>query len=66
MSRCRKCGKDADYRRLCYACRTEWMAQRMVAYRQALDENGGTLTAANLKAVQKRAKQLERQASQAT
>jgi len=60
MSKCLKCGIDLAYskQRMCFECRREWTDKRQSTFHQALDELG-PLTKDNLKAVQKRVKELE-------
>ena len=62
MSRCWTCGIDLGYKggRRCYGCKKAWSDRRKTAYDQAVAENGGELTKANLKKVQARIKQLEK------
>ena len=63
MGRCIRCGQDAWPRgRVCNACMAKWKDRRMAAFNQATDELG-PLSGANLKAVQKRVRQLERKAN---
>ena len=59
MSRCKQCGNESDNRYLCHSCRKKWLAKREVAFDQAVSEIG-PLNAENLKAIQKRVKQLEK------
>jgi len=60
MSRCCKCGTDLAYskQRMCFECRKEWSSKRKSAFDRALDEFG-PLTKNNLRAIQKRVKELE-------
>lgn len=64
MARCKQCGKDAYPNRfVCPACMDEWKKIRTKAFNQAVEEIG-PLNADNLKAIQKRVKQLEKAANE--
>jgi hypothetical protein len=63
VSRCRDCGKDAYPNKfVCMDCMDAWKALREAAFNQAVAEIG-PLNAKNLKAIQKRVKQLEKEAT---
>lgn len=59
MSKCRKCGYEVSYGRICRDCMKSWKEKRIKAFNQAIIEIG-PLNATNLKAIQKRVKQLEK------
>ena len=59
MGKCRKCGAETWVGQTCHACKKKWIERRTMVFNQAVSELG-PLTNDNLKAIQKRIKQLEK------
>ena len=61
MAYCSGCGQELAYskQRQCFECKKKWSENRKRVFNQAVEEIG-PLNAENLKAIQKRVKQLER------
>ena len=64
MAKCLGCGQDLAYskQRQCYNCRRTWIDKRKAAFERATNELG-QINASNLKAIQKRVKELENTAA---
>ena len=58
MARCRRCGEETCYGRVCSSCMRKWKDRRTRTFAQA-EKKLGPLSADNLVAIQKRVKHLE-------
>uniref|UniRef100_A0A6H2A6J7 Uncharacterized protein n=1 Tax=viral metagenome TaxID=1070528 RepID=A0A6H2A6J7_9ZZZZ len=58
MAKCRRCGEETCYGRVCSSCMRKWLNRRARTFAQA-EKELGPLSANNLAAIQKRVKQLE-------